>query len=231
MQRYVTAVWYRCGRSAICLNKSKYTECPTLMAIKHISEMKADFDLFSVLLSMITLPVFFLPGQGHPLSRIEEDGNSFRVGWFTFGSPIVFVPFGTGSFLTLGYEEGGPFPGPLVLQIWSTPLDVFLWEFVKDIVYCERAQNANELPDRIVRAAVKCLPAPGVILNIILMCVMPLTVPILRPTEHIRNFTRFSVWKCFGFSNTSYGWRCTFYCHLRPDIQSAVWCFMTSLLV
>jgi hypothetical protein len=35
-----------------------------------------------------------------------------------------------------------------------TPLDIFFCGFVKDIVYCERMQNVNELCDKIVRAAV-----------------------------------------------------------------------------
>jgi hypothetical protein len=34
-----------------------------------------------------------------------------------------------------------------------TPLDVFFCEFVKDIAYCAKVQNMNELRDRIVRAA------------------------------------------------------------------------------
>jgi hypothetical protein len=34
-----------------------------------------------------------------------------------------------------------------------------------------------------------------------LICVMPLMVPILRSTEHIRNFVRSSIWKYINFSN------------------------------
>jgi len=35
---------------------------------------------------------------------------------------------------------------------------------------------------------VKCLPLPGEELSIVLMCVVPLVMPILRSVEHIRNF-------------------------------------------
>jgi len=53
----------------------------------------------------------------------------------------------------------------------------------------------NEVRDRIIRAA-KCItnemfPIPGEKLNIVLMCVVPLMVPILRSAEHIRNFVRY----------------------------------------
>jgi len=66
----------------------------------------------------------------------------------------------------------------------------------------------------------KCLPVPGEKLSIIMMCIMPLIVPILRSTEHIRNFVRSSVWKCIDFPNTLYNWKyilfyfILFYCHL-----------------
>jgi hypothetical protein len=33
------------------------------------------------------------------------------------------------------------------------PLDFFFWGFVKDIVYCEKVQNVNELHDKIIRTA------------------------------------------------------------------------------
>jgi hypothetical protein len=32
-------------------------------------------------------------------------------------SPVMFMPFWTGSFLIVGEEEEYPFPAPLVLQI------------------------------------------------------------------------------------------------------------------
>jgi len=59
------------------------------------------------------------------------------------------------------------------------------------------------LRDRSVRAA-ECA---AIKLNIVLLCVVPLIVPILRYTEHISNFGRSSVWKCIYFSNTLYVWR------------------------
>jgi hypothetical protein len=52
-----------------------------------------------------------------------------------------------------------------------------------------------------------CLIAPGEELFIVLMYVLPLMVPILRFTEHIRNFRGSSVWKYIDTSNTVYGWR------------------------
>jgi len=64
----------------------------------------------------------------------------------------------------------------------------------------ESSQLQSPLP-------IKFLPIPVQKLNIILMCVMPLMVPILRSTEHVRNFVRSSVWKYINFSNTLYDWR------------------------
>jgi hypothetical protein len=53
---------------------------------------------------------------------------------------------------------------------------------------------------------VKCLPVPGDELNILLMCVVPLMVPILSSTEHLRKFVSSIVRKCIDLSNTRYGW-------------------------
>jgi hypothetical protein len=55
----------------------------------------------------------------------------------------MFVPFWMGSFLWVERKRG-PISG-LVLQV------LFL-QFVKDIVYCEKVQNLNELCYRILRA-------------------------------------------------------------------------------
>jgi hypothetical protein len=57
----------------------------------------------------------------------------------------------------------------------------------------------------------KCLPVPGKKMNIILMCALPLTVPILSSSENLRNFERSSVWKHINFSSTYYGWRYMFH--------------------
>jgi hypothetical protein len=38
-----------------------------------------------------------------------------------------------------------------------TSLDFFFCEFVRDIVYCEKVKNVNELLDRIIRVT-ECLP-------------------------------------------------------------------------
>jgi hypothetical protein len=78
-----------------------------------------------------------------------------------------------------------------------TSLD-FFWAFVEGTVHCEKSENIRlgcltgllELQSGL---PMKCLLTPGEKLNIILMCVMPLTVSILRSTEHIRNFVKSSV--------------------------------------
>jgi hypothetical protein len=46
---------------------------------------------------------------------------------------------------------GGPIPWPPHSQK-LTPLDFTFLEFVKDIIYCEKVQNVNELHNRIMRA-------------------------------------------------------------------------------
>jgi len=61
----------------------------------------------------------------------------------------------------------------------------FCWEFVKGIVYLESVQNVNELHDQTVEAA-ECVTIE-MLSSIILMNVMPLMVPILRSTGHIRD--------------------------------------------
>jgi hypothetical protein len=45
----------------------------------------------------------------------------------------------------------------------------------------------------------KCSPLHGEELNIVLMCVMPVMVPILRSTEHIRNFVEVQCLKMYRF--------------------------------
>jgi hypothetical protein len=82
--------------------------------------------------------------------------------------------------------DGDPFLGPSFSRLHS------LWEFVNNIFYRERLQNVNKLHDRIFRAAeyvtnemLSCTCVQK--LNIILTLVVPLRVPILTPTEHIRN--------------------------------------------
>jgi len=91
--------------------------------------------------------------------------------------------------------KGDPFPGLFL----KTPLDFLIWSFVKDIVYHEEVQNMNLLHDNyhssraLCMLPVKCLQVPHVKLNIILMCVIPLMVPILRSAEDLRNFMKSSV--------------------------------------
>jgi hypothetical protein len=38
-----------------------------------------------------------------------------------------------------------------------------------------------------------------------LMCVMPLMVPTMRSTVHVRGFVKSIDWKCINFPNTLYG--------------------------
>jgi hypothetical protein len=107
-------------------------------------------------------------------------------------SPVTLAP----SFSRLGYS------GFLLLGVC----------FLKDIVYRGNLQNSNELRDRIVRAA-ECVTNEMLVSTCtdteyrLYVCVVLLVVPILRCTEHIRNFVRSSVWKCVDFSNTLWGWR------------------------
>jgi hypothetical protein len=66
---------------------------------------------------------------------------------------------------------------------------VFHIPYVKDIVYREKVENANESPaDKIVRAADSVSNEMMTSTSnklIILVRVAPLTLPMLRPTEHI----------------------------------------------
>jgi hypothetical protein len=75
-----------------------------------------------------------------------------------------------------------------------TPLDS-LW--MRCMIESSQLQSASP---------VKCMAVSGKKLNTILMYVVPLMGPILRSTEHIRNFVRSSVWRCTDFSRTLYGW-------------------------
>jgi hypothetical protein len=95
----------------------------------------------------------------------------------------------------------------------------FFWGFVKEIVYSEKhkmwmscmTEQSAELQNA---TPIKCLSVHGEKLDIVLMCVVPLMVPILRSTEHIRNFVRSSVWKCINLSSTYYGWRYIMLCFI-----------------
>jgi hypothetical protein len=68
---------------------------------------------------------------------------------------------------------------------------VMHWDVCKNTYYCEKVKNANELHDRIVRAA-ECI-TNEMVASITWMCVVPLRVPILILTEHIQNSVMFSV--------------------------------------
>jgi len=65
--------------------------------------------------------------------------------------------------------------------------------------------NINEMCDRIIRAAECVTNYMLAKLNIVFMSVMPVMVPILRSTEHVRYSVWFSVSKRIDFSNTLYG--------------------------
>jgi hypothetical protein len=71
----------------------------------------------------------------------------------------------------------------------------------------------KELRDRIIRVAASARRETE--------CrVVPLMVPILRSSEHPRNFVKSSVRRCGDFSITFYGVKIyvLFYCHLRPGV-------------
>jgi hypothetical protein len=63
----------------------------------------------------------------------------------------------------------------------------------------ESQELQSELP-------MECLSISGKKLNIVLICVMPLMVPIFRYID-TRNFVRSDAWKCINFSNKLHGWR------------------------
>jgi hypothetical protein len=60
----------------------------------------------------------------------------------------------------------------------------------------------------------KCLSVPGEKLHVVLMCVVLLMVPILRYTEHVRNFVRSSVWTSVDFYSTLYRSVCIMFCFI-----------------
>jgi len=74
-----------------------------------------------------------------------------------------------------------------------------------------RVTESSELQSPLL---MKCLPIPGEKLNIVLMCVVPLMVAILRSSEPIGYFVRFGVRKCIDLCNTLYSWR-----YIRGCIQ------------
>jgi hypothetical protein len=84
-----------------------------------------------------------------------------------------------------------------------TPLDIFfsgLWK-TSFIV-----KNMNELCDTILSAAE--FVTNEILANTYekhMLVVLLIMVPILRYTEHIRNFVSSSVWKWIDFSNTIHG--------------------------
>jgi hypothetical protein len=88
----------------------------------------------------------------------------------------------------LGRE--GPISWLLIPQIW------LLWAF--SLAVCEWSDLQSALLMKYLVRSKKL---------IVMMCVVPLMVLILRSTEHVRNFVSFSIWKCIDFSNTCYSWR------------------------
>jgi hypothetical protein len=81
--------------------------------------------------------------------------------------------------------------------------------FVKDIAYHEKVQNVKELYDRVIRAA-ECVTKEMLVnmwleIEYCLMCVVPLMVPILRSTEHIRNFVKSQCFKVYQFLRLQVG--------------------------
>jgi hypothetical protein len=89
-----------------------------------------------------------------------------------------------------------------------TPLDILFWGIVKDTVYHDKVQNnvnymteSSELQSAL---PMKCLPLPNEKLNIVLTCVVPLVVAVLKSTKYIGNFVKSSVPKCVDFFSTLY---------------------------
>jgi hypothetical protein len=70
---------------------------------------------------------------------------------------------------------------------------------IRTIFVTEPSELQSALP-------IKRLPIPVQKLNTVLMCVVPLMVPILTSTGHKTNFVRPSVLKCMDFSNKISVW-------------------------
>jgi len=84
---------------------------------------------------------------------------------------------------SLDRKSGAHFLAPSFSRFDSNRF--FFWVFVKDTFYREKVKNMNELRDRTVRAA-GCLTNEMPETDIVLMCVVPLMAPALRPADHIR---------------------------------------------
>jgi hypothetical protein len=103
----------------------------------------------------------------------------------------MFVPFWTGSFLTIRHEEGDPITW-LPHSPDLTPLDFFLLGGGGGVVRQHLCKNIK--CERVAECIpIKNLPIPDEKLSIILMYVILLMVPTLGSVEHIRNFVRSSV--------------------------------------
>jgi hypothetical protein len=127
-------------------------------------------------------------------------GNSFSVRWCaTSLLPLCSCLAGEG--LSWLIRRCGLFPNTFVHQIWLS--GVFLLGFCGRHCLSWKSTKCKwvvwQLLELLSALPMKYLPVCGKKLNIVLMCVVPVMVPILIPTEHI-NFLRSNVWKCV-FSN------------------------------
>jgi len=112
------------------------------------------------------------PHSSHPICAFLD--SEFSDHWIGRRGPLPWPPHSPDLFL----------------------LDFFFCRFVRHYllwkggmykwVVQQNHQTFNVLP-------MKCLPIPGKKLNIVFICVMLLMVPLLRSTEHIRSFVRYSV--------------------------------------
>jgi len=111
---------------------------------------------------------------------------------------------GQGVSWSLNRKKGTHSLAPLFSRLDSSGL--FLLgackrEFIveKCIMWMRCVTKSSKLQSAFPR---KCLPVPVQKLNIVLMCVVPLIVSMLRSTEYVRNVVRSSVWTCIKFCNT-----------------------------
>jgi hypothetical protein len=125
-------------------------------------------------------------------------------------SSDVFLPFWTGSFLSVVHKQGDPFPGALSFQIWLiwTFFSTGLWKTFSGMTANSEWVVWQKLHSSRVhyqRNSCQYLAKNWII---ILMCFLSLMVSMLRYTEHARKLPTSGVTRCNDFSSTLYSCRC-----------------------
>jgi hypothetical protein len=126
---------------------------------------------------------------------------------------VVFVPFWTVEIPDNWRGRRSPFPGSLLLQIWLLWIlsSGGLWKIlfiVKNAKCVSCVIESSELQSAL---PMKCLPVPVQKLNIVLMCVVPLTVPywaVLSTKWTLWGPVFENVWISHIYIYIFYGWWC-----------------------